>query len=49
MFGLTLVVGGILSFEGGNIAAVKGVSVVNVLNFYREILYGKYHMLKSFM
>ena len=27
-------------FEGGNIAAVNGVSVENVLNADREIIYG---------
>ena len=49
MFGRDLVVGGFFSFEGGNIAAVNCVSVENVLNADREIIYGAYHMLEGFL
>ena len=49
MFGRDLVVGGIFSFEGGNIAAVNCVSVENVLNADREIIYGAYHIMEVFL
>ena len=45
---ISWVVGG-LFFKGGNIAAIYGVIVSNVLNGDREILYGTYHIIEGFL
>ena len=47
LLGRAWVVGELFSFEGGNIASVNSVSIANVLNVERGVLYGIYHIIKS--
>ena len=49
MLGYDWVFGVLFFFKSGNIAAVNTVSVANILNGDRGIIYGTYHMLKGFL